>query len=372
MNSRTGNSRIVAAVAIAGSLWAVACNKPSATTTSSQASTTSAANHPIDLAPSDVAEVNAGKIGSGVDIRGSLDPVRTVQVNATMPGRISSVMVHRTSTVRAGQPMATLDARTVQAQSAGAVAAVAAAERDYAAAEMLRKQGAVAQSDFIRAQAALASARAMAAGASQGVRDATITAPMPGTVVQMFVEGNETVLPGQPLFSIADTSDLVMTAKVSPSDHAKIRVGQAVSLTIRELHFKAVEGRVMRMESIADAGTRQLSVFIRVPNPGRALVAGLYAEGTIVTDESSNAGAKFPVVPLTALSEAGSETVVYEIDGDHLERRVVTLGVRDDARGLVEIASGLQAPARVILEPLPDLKSGTKVKIIAEDQGATP
>jgi RND family efflux transporter MFP subunit len=362
----------VAAIAIAGSLCFAACSRKSESATASTATTATSAGRVLDLASRDVANVTAGKIGSGVDIRGSLDPARTVQVKATMPGRISRVLVQRTSAVRSGQALATLDARTVQAQSAGALAAVAAAERDYAAAEMLRKQGAVAQSDFVRAEAALASARAMAAGASQGVRDATITAPMPGTVIQTFIEGNETVLPGQALFSIADTSELVVAAKVSPSDLAKIRVGQPVALTIRELQFKAVEGRVIRVESIADAGTRQLSVYIRVPNPNRALVAGLYVEGTIVTDAASSAKASYPIVPLASISESGAETVVYEITGDRLERRVVTLGARDDARRQVEIVSRLQAPTRVILEPLPELQSGTKVRIAADELETTP
>jgi RND family efflux transporter MFP subunit len=177
------------------------------------------------------------------------------------------------------------------------------------------------------------------------------------------------VLPGQPLFSIADTSELEVAAKVSPSAIAQIHVGQPVSLTIRALQFKAIEGRVIRLESVADAGTRQLSVFIRVPNPNLRLVAGLYVEGTIVTDPASAAKTKVPVVPLAAISEVGTETAVYEIVGDRLERRVVKLGERDDSRGLVEVVSGLQAPTRVVLEPMPELKSGMRVRIAADDEG---
>jgi membrane fusion protein (multidrug efflux system) len=368
MKPKTGTSWIVAVLAIVGSLPFAACSKTPEKSASSQTAAATASTI-LDLAPRDVADVIAGRIGSGVNIRGSLDPAHMVQVKATMPGRVSGVMVHRTNTVRAGQVMATLDARILQAQSAGAGAAVAAAERDYAAAEMLRKQGAVAQSDFIRAQAALAAARAQAAGASQGVQDAIITAPMSGTVVQKFIEGNETVLPGQTLFAIADTSELEIVAKVSPSAITQIRVGQPVSLTIRELHFKAVEGRVIRLESVADAGTRQLSVFIRVPNPKLALVAGLYVEGTILTDASAAVMTKVPVVPLAAISEVGTETAVYEIVRDRLERRVVKLGAHDDSRGLVEVVSGLQAPTRVILEPTSELKSGMRVRIAADDEG---
>lgn len=320
----------------------------------------------IELGSRDVAEVTTGRVGTGVAIRGSLDPAQRVQVKAPLPGRLSRVFVDRASSVRSGQLLALIDARTLQAQSTGAAAALASAERDYAAADMLQQRGAIPRSDFVRARAALEAARAQATGASQGLADARIVAPLSGIVTESFVSGNETVMPGQPLFTIVNTSELNLVAKISPAAVRAVRVGQPVSLSVNALQGTVVEGRVSRIEAVADAGTRLVSVFVRVPNPTGSLVAGIYAEGVIMT--ASEGAAAHPIIPLDAVRDENGKSVVYAIVGDRLQRSVVTLGTRDEGRGIVEVLSGIEAASKVVIQPTAALQDGQRVKINETDK----
>lgn len=347
-----------AGVCLTLSLLSPACSKDAVP------APTAAKTAPIEFGADDTAAVELGRIGSTVTVRGTLEPATKVHVKSPMAGRLNRVTVARASQVRAGQVLATIDARTLAAASASASAMLASAERDFAAAELLFKQGALPKSDFLRASAALAAARAQTTGATQGVTDATITAQISGTVIERMVEPNETVMPGQPLFTIVNMSALDLVAHVTPETVRSIRVGQAVTLTSHRLDT-SVTGRVSRIEAIADPATRLITVFIRLANPDRALLPGLYVEGAI--DTSTADAQKVPMVPVEAVRNEGSESVVYVVEGDHLRRVPVTLGARDESRGVVEVTAGLEAPARVVLLPTADLRDGMPITLAASE-----
>jgi hypothetical protein len=74
------------------------------------------------------------------------------------------------------------------------------------------------------------------------------------------------------------------------------------------------------------------------------------------------------VVPAAAVRGQGAEQHVLAVVGDSVVRRPVTLGARDDARGVVAVQSGLQAGERVIVSP-GTVAAGAKVRVQAA--GAT-
>ena len=78
---------------------------------------------------------------------------------------------------------------------------------------------------------------------------------------------------------------------------------------------------------VAQSGTstRQVPIFVTIPNKQRRLVAGLFAEGRIERESKTAL-----VVPQTAVNENGSTPWVLKVQDGKAQRVDVTVGLRDE------------------------------------------
>ena len=203
----------------------------------------------------DVAAVAArtADLESTLQISGSLVPRTRVAVHAKLPGTLAGVAVQIGDRVRAGQVIATIDRREIDAQVDAAEAAVnvARAGVDAAAASLanaalehgrttnLFEKGAVprqrldgaetahraaaAQRDLAKAN--LAQAEAALRRAREVRRDATLTSPIDGVVVERNYDPGSLVSPGseRPIVAVADLRTMKLEAGVSELDAGKLR-----------------------------------------------------------------------------------------------------------------------------------------------------
>lgn len=315
----------------------------------------------VVLAPEDVATAETQPVGLGIALTGSLRPYKEVEIRAQVPGLVTGLRVDHGDAVREGATLAVIEADGIRGQAAGAQAAVAAAESNLAvarrqaeSASMLYEAGAMSEIEFRGAQAGLAAAeaqlaaaRAQAAAASEAARRATITAPIAGEISNRQVSEGEAVNPGQPLFTVVNTEVLELAGLIPVSQAAHVRRGQPVEFTLDAYPGRTFRGTVARVEPTAQASTRQIGVYVQLPNPDRSLVGGLFATGRILTEGSDTV----VVVPTAAVRGSGESAHVWLVENGRAERRDVTLGVRDDARGVVQIVGGLAGGERVIAAP---------------------
>jgi membrane fusion protein, multidrug efflux system len=175
------------------------------------------------------------------------------------------------------------------------------------------------------------------------------------------------VNPGAELFTIVDASELELSGQVGVQDAVRIRAGQQVSFTLDGYANQVFRGRVARVDPTADPATRQVGVFVRLPNPGRRVLGGQYARGRIETGGTTTA----VVVPEAAItSRTADSATVFALVGNKVSRRPVVLGARDDASGMIAVLSGLAVGDRVLLNPSTDVGDGTKVSIAGDRPAA--
>jgi RND family efflux transporter MFP subunit len=217
-----------------------------------------------------------------------------------------------------------------------------------------------AQTAAQAAQAQLSAARAMAAGALESASRATVTAPITGEVSARMVSAGEAVSPGQPLFTVVNTSQLELQGRVPVSQAASIRAGMPVEFMIDAYPGRVFAGSVARVEPTADPQTRQVGVYVRLNNPGRAIVGGVFAVGRILTGQQATTA----VVPITALRDADSNPHVFAIRDGRAVRVQVQPGARNEAEGMIEIMTGLDAGETVIVAP-GEIRDGAEVRIPA-------
>lgn len=338
---------------------------------------TSVAAQPAQqLSTADIAKADTSRLAAGVLVTGSLRPADVVVVRAQVTGTLQRVRADRGTAVSRGQTLAVIEALGVQSSAIGAKASVAAATAQLAlaqkkldAARTLHKAGAisdvdlkVAESEFASAQAQLASANAQESAAGENAGRATVTAPLTGVVSDRKVQDGEAVTAGAELFTIVNPRELELAASIPVDEAAAVKVGQPVRFTLASLPGQTFTGRVDRKDPVASEDTRQLGLYLRVPNPRGNIVAGQFASGRIVANDAK----AVIVVPVGAVREGSGKFWVLRIDNGTIERRDVTVGSRDEAAGVVVITSGLVAGDRVISAPGMQIAAGTRVTVATD------
>jgi RND family efflux transporter MFP subunit len=356
-----------ALLALALAAGAAGCAREETASASAPAVTT------VQLARENVATATVTELTAGPAVSGQLTPAREATVRAQVGGSIVALPFDRGQAVRAGAVVARVSSRDLDEAFASAQAAVRSAETalNVARSELQRTEslvagGALAARDLEQAKNAVANAEAQLAAARareksvwQQRDDTTIRAPFSGVVSDRPANLGDVITPGTALLTIIDPSSLRLEALVPSDDIASVRRGAPVHFTIRGVPGRAVTGTVDRISPTADPVTRQVALFVTLPNVDGRLIAGLFAEGRVETSRHQGV-----VVPLAAVDETGPVPVVTRIREGKAERVEVTLGVRQADTERVEIASGVAAGDVLVLGSAKGIAPGTPVTVV--------
>jgi membrane fusion protein (multidrug efflux system) len=326
---------------------------------------------PVVLGAADVTAATTIDLGPSVVVSGVLDPADVVRVRAQVGGTLRDLKVDRGSRVTRGQLMARIEAQGVVGNAVGAKANVTAAEAGKAVAlqrlegaKKLYEAGAMAVVDFKAAQAGydaavaqLAAAQAASASATEAAGRTELRAPFDGWVSERMGEAGESVKGEDPVFTVVDPRTLELKGQVGATDAAHVRAGQVVTFTLDAMPGQTFKGSVSRVDPVASAATRQVGVFVQLPNGAGKVVAGQFAHGRIRT----GAATKTVVVPTSAVRTGEKGAYVLFVDGSVVRRRPVVTGARDEERGVIAITSGLTAGERVVVTAGVEMADGTKV-----------
>ncbi|MGY0232731.1 efflux RND transporter periplasmic adaptor subunit [Longispora urticae] len=299
--------------------------------------------------------VTQGAVSASIAASGTVTAAKILNVDFTAAGRISDVKVKAGQVVQAGDVLATLDTRVLEQNSAAAWAAVTSAQADLTAAKGAAK---VDASQVARAQSSLVSAQAKAEQAEDALESSTLKAPSGGTLLAVNAEvggasaggGTKTASTGTsagtPLFQLTDLANLTVRASFTEADSLKVKVGQAVTVTLNAAPGKPAPGKVSVVDPVP---TTQNSVvtygvtvtFDQLPAEVRL---GQSASVTVVT------GAKegVLVVPTSAVRVAGNRATVTVVDAAGAQSaKTVQVGLQGDL--YTEVTGGLVAGEKVVL-----------------------
>jgi membrane fusion protein, multidrug efflux system len=308
----------------------------------------------------ETAAVTLGSIARELEVTGSVEPLRSVGVNAQVGGALISVGVEEGSFVRQGQVLARLDDREVAAQAASARANWEVARDALARARQLRERQVITEAEYERDRAAEAAARAALDGVRTRQGYTVIRSPLSGVVIEKQVEAGDVIGAQNRLFSIADLSTLVVRVGVSELEIASLSPGQSVRVMFDAHPGQRFEGRVRRIFPAADAGTRLVPVEVALTGDGaRAARPGYLARIGFAL------GARDGVllVPASAIIGAAGAQNVYVVRNGRAERRRVETGLSSEGR--VEIVSGLAEGDPVVVTGASTLRNDVEVRVVA-------
>jgi RND family efflux transporter MFP subunit len=348
-------------------LFAAACSG-AGDDAAANASTAPAA---VQIGPENVIKATRDTIVVGPNISGELRAEREATVRAELGGSVIQVSVEQGQAVRKGQLLGRIEAQTLGDARQSAVSAVrsaenqlAVAQREAERAQQLVTAGAlaprdldVARNNVTSAEAQVADARARLVNVEKQLSDAILRAPIAGIVSKRPVNAGDVVTVGTELFTIIDPSSMRLEASVPSDSISVLRVGATVEFEVRGYDQK-FQGVIERVAPQADATTRQVPIFVSVPNPGGRLVAGLFAEGRVVTQSLTGI-----VVPTGVVSHSGGKPWVLRIGGGKAERVDVTIGLQDDRTERVAISAGLNEGDELLRGAAQGIAPGTPVQV---------
>jgi RND family efflux transporter MFP subunit len=149
-----------------------------------------------------------------------------------------------------------------------------------------------------------------------------------------------------------------------PADQLQsLRVGTPVEFTVSGFGSRRFQGRIDRINPSVDPATRQVRIYVTIPNRDQGLVAGLFAEGRVESQRR-----RVPAIPLVALDPKGSSNEVLRLQAARVRRARVELGIRDPAAEMVEVVGGLSVGDTILLGSSQGLAEGTVVRIQGENE----
>lgn len=325
----------------------------------------------VQVGPENVLSVKRDRLVVGPLISGELRAANEATVRAELGGSMLQVAVEEGQAVRRGALLGRIEAATLDDARRSAESAVRNAESQLtvarreaerskqlvAAGALAARDAEVAAANVTAAEAAVADARARLVTATKQQGDAVLRSPIDGIVADRAVNRGDVVAVGTPLFTIIQPSSMRLEASVPSEDIAALKVGATVQFSVRG-YEQPFEGRIDRISPQADATTRQVPIFVSVPNTGGRLVAGLFAEGRVVLEAAEGL-----IVPLNAVNTTEASPWVMRVANGNTEKVPVTLGLRDPRTERVQIVSGVNEGDILLRGAAQGITPGTPVNV---------
>lgn len=293
---------------------------------------------------------------------GTVAPADEIALSFKIGGVIARIAVDAGDPVGAGQTLAALDLREIDASLAKARSGAAKAERDLARARRLYADSVVTLAQHQDAETAAELARADLEAAAFNRRYAVIVAPANGVVLRRSAESGENISAGSTVLVVGSRGagrGNVLEIGLADRDAVSVRKGDPAVARFDALPGRAFAGRVTRIGAAADPVTGTYEVEIGLDDSG-ALAAGLVGRVEIRPAR----GAAATLVPIESVLEAdGADATVYALsaDGKRAERRRVTVGFIEGSR--VAVTGGLEGASRVLTDGAAYLDDGAAVRL---------
>jgi HlyD family secretion protein len=219
-----------------------------------------------------------------------------------------------------------------------------------------QSQLAISQAKVAEARAQVAQAKAAADRAAEDVANATIRAPIRGTVLSRDVEIGS---PVSSILNLGANATLVMTlgdiaqvfvrGKVDEADIGRVRLGQQARIRVETFKDKSFNGRVTQISpmGVEKDNVTNFEVRVSIDNPGKELKANMTANAEIVLEEHPDS----LIVPEAAITYDAQKNAFVDLltPGSKTGRQKtqVKVGVGNGTK--IQILEGLKQGDKVVL-----------------------
>jgi membrane fusion protein, multidrug efflux system len=324
-----------------------------------RARTTAASNRasaiPVRLAP--VAEDSTVQPVTATGVIALRDEIA---LSFKIGGVVAQVLAREGESVRAGQLLATLDLREIDAQVAKAQSAAAKADRDLARVTRLQTDSVATRQQLEDATTAADVAHADLETATVNRQYARIVAPATGVVLHRSAEPGELVSVGSPVLALGSrSSGTIARVALTDRDVVRVRLGDHAVIRVDARPNEVLSGHVRQIGAASDPRTGTYAVEVAVDQPD-GLSSGMIGRVEIL----ARGGERLRTVPIEALLEAdGDRATLFALGPDGRAKRVPVevAFVRGEQAAVRGVLAGV---SRVVTDGAAYLDDGAAVRVM--------
>lgn len=319
----------------------------------------------------------AGDAGLHASFAGEVRARSESALGFRVGGKITQRLVDVGVSVKAGTPIARLDARdfqlnaaAAQSQMAAAQADVTQAQADYARYNDLYQKKFVSAAEMDRrkatldvAQARLAQAKAqLDVSANQGAYT-LLAADRAGVITSVEADVGQVVAAGQTVVRLAQDGEKEVLITVPENRVSEVKAASVIEVTLWAAPQKRYQGRVREISPSADTVTRTYAVRVAMTDADVSARLGMTASVLLKQPGEGQA----VVLPLTALYQQGNNTALWLVDAATQTVKLVPVKVGVFREDSVTILSGVKADDVVVTAGVHKLTAGQKVRIASAE-----
>lgn len=322
--------------------------------------------------------------GDALVLPGNVQAYNSAAIFARTNGYVRRWLADIGDHVRAGQPLAILDAPEVDQQLAQAQAdyqTALANERLSATtskrwASML-VQDAVSRQEADEKAGDLAARKALSNAALANVKRlqalqgfTRLSAPFSGVVSSRSAQIGALVVAGnaaaQPLFTVSDTHRMRIYVRVPQGYSAAIKPGMAATLTLPEYPGRSFNATLTSSSGAVDTQSGAVLVQLQADNGDGALKPGAFAQVRFKVVAGAGNGV---TLPGSAILYGNSGPMVAVVGGNDRVTVKPVIIARDEGN-VVQLSGGVLPTDRVIDTPPDAIRSGDRVHVQAPAKSA--
>ena len=312
--------------------------------------------------PVEVAKPIRGEMLAMYSGTATLEAEADAEIIAKVGGEVRRILVEEGDHVKAGQMLAVLDDRQLRLQAAQTRAALAKSERDFNRQVELHQKGLVSAGAFEGLKYDLDNQRAANDLASLSLSYSEIRAPFAGIVSARHVKLGQEIAIGTSMFRVTDPTPLKAAVYVPERELARLKIGQAASISVDALAGRAFPALVKLVSPTVDAATATFKVTLEVNDPKGDLKPGMFSRVGIVFERRSEA----LTIPRIALLDTDGASNVFVVAAGKAEQRAIKTGLSN--AGKIEVTEGLTGAEQVVIVGQTGLKDGNPVRVVTLQQ----
>lgn len=275
---------------------------------------------------------------------GSVEPINVVEVKSKASGMITKMPVETGTLVKPGDLLVQIDTRDVNNQYNQADADLKAAQAKLQVSEAQKKRSdellkarvitsqeyETASLDYENSKASIIRAAANLDLAKQRLEDATVEAPVSGTVLEKSVSLGQVITSatssptgGTTLLKMADLGRVRVRALFNETDIGQVRPGQGASVTVDAYPDRRFQGSVEKIEpqAVIQQNVTMFPVLVTLDNREGLLKPGMNGEVSVLVDQINDVLA-VPNDAIKNVREAAATGAMLGLNADSVTAEV--------------------------------------------------
>ena len=314
---------------------------------------------PVEAVPVKTEKLGRGPIALRLLTTSTIDPVRRVEMFSKATGIVKELLVAEGAVVAAEDVLARLDDAELALAKEKADVGERKAKDDYDHMKNLLAEKYVSVDEFRKAEQAWQTARLEVESAKLALANATVKAPISGTVTRLDLQKGKYITANGSFGEITDLSELECVIYVPEKDVFRLREKQPADVSSESLDARFVAS-VKRINPVIDRTSGTAKAYLSISDPEKRLRPGMFVDVSIVLEPHDKA----LLVPKRALVFDEGRPGVFVKKGEEAKWSELELGFQE--KDIAEVVKGASEGDEVIVVGQSGLKDGTKVKVMAE------